>query len=683
MKSDRGVVLFFVCVVLIGIFAALVEQRERRVRRPNALVVTSAVLVSDASTDGAIGAISAAQLAVAASSLGELARIAHPSRRQTTCPTDPLLYFFNTNGPEIDANGQLHVPTCARPAVTTYQSGVCFPDGTRPIGNGAIYGNLTVAVCQARLPYWRPGDDYEGIEDGAPAFYVRDDNDAYFLDTDVYVRCFGYVWRRPSDHCTHPVDVMVAGFPRLQRVATLAERTLVYSIELRPRVPWRDAAELDHYVNVSAWGIPFTLQPDGTYFADLLPDGQWSDTLGATVVSATCPDFCRPYPLDIHLCTAGCPCMPVITTPPTTTPSPATCTVAVQGGLARVQSKRAPSVAGKTILYNESTADLMGVIAVGDIVMRQVPEEFPLVIMRFDECVHSCMQSGEIACNALTDHYSGLMTIVADDFTSNKIVTPDYYADTFDRLVFAAEHPDKSVSFDISARFSVNDCCFSTSRNGVTLNTYYAQFAVFVSYYSMSSLQFKILPGYIYTATASQATRVIDQRTGSVPASGLCVVAFDVFGDAPVTFTSWAARDSNEAIVMSGDLAYNHSARSILILLGCSASLGDLSWTLVSTDEFPGTGSAAGIFSAQVPAQPSCGNAEQVVDGRVTQHDILAGSVFDRGVGVRILSVDNTTTCAVPDPLPADDATAFLLTVSSASSVEDECPSDAVCIDLR
>jgi hypothetical protein len=77
-----------------------------------------------------------------------------------------------------------------------------------------------------------------------------------------------------------------------------------------------------------------------------------------------------------------------------------------------------------------------------------------------------------------------------------------------------------------------------------------------------------------------------------------------------------------------------------------------------------------------VPPQPACGDAARQEDARVTQHDILAGSVFDHGVGVRILSMSASEPCAAPDPLPADDAIAFLFTAVCPSS-------DAICIDLR
>jgi hypothetical protein len=184
--------------------------------------------------------------------------------------------------------------------------------------------------------------------------------------------------------------------------------------------------------------------------------------------------------------------------------------------------------------------------------------------------------------------------------------------------------------------------------------------------------------GYIYTTTVSQASRVVDQRTTTtegVPAAGQCLVAFDVLGDARATFTAWEARDDNDTVVMRGDLVYNHSVRAVMLQLDCIASLDTLVWTVYSTDEFPGTASAAGVFSDRVPPQPACGDVAREEDAQVTQHDILAGSVFDRGVGVRILSMNISSPCAVPDPLPADDAAAFLFTAV--------CPLDAVCVDLR
>jgi len=677
MRSDRGVGLLFAGVVLLGIFGALVEQRYRRVRHVGALLLTDAVLSDSVES---VDRLDGVGLLVPSSSLAALARISYPSRRQETCPSDAGV------GPEIDDDGLLRVPPCAHPFVAKYRPGVSFPDGSLPLGPGDIYGNLTVGVCQARLPNWRP----TAVDE-----YIRDDNGAvYRSEDDTLVRCYGYVWRPPSDHCTHPIDVLVAGFPYLQPISTLAVRALVSSIELRPRVPWRDAVELDRYVNVSAWGIPFELQPDGTYFADFGQEGHWSDTLGATTVAASCPGFCRPYPMDIYLCTAECPCAPtttttVATTTTTTTVFPA-CAVSVHGGLARVLSQRVPVDQGYALLYEETTYDVVASISVGGVRLNATAaRDFPFTVVRPNDCVDSCMRTGAISnCWEAISYF--LLVIDPDDFIDRKIVTPIDVASTRSppgRESYLTPESPSALSYNPDGRGKLYDCCFSAARNGVQLRTYYAQDAVVFRYLSdRVAYSGKLWPvsqtiefsGYIYTTTVSQASRVVDQRTTTtegVPAAGQCLVAFDVLGDARATFTAWEARDDNDTVVMRGDLVYNHSVRAVMLQLDCSASLDALAWTLYSTDEFPGTASAAGVFSDRVPPQPACGDVAREEDAQVTQHDILAGSVFDRGVGVRILSMNISSPCVAPDPLPADDATAFLFTAV--------CPLDAVCVDLR
>ena len=704
MRTDRGVVLVFVCGALIGIFAALVQQREQRVRRPNALTVSAAVLTADAES-GAAGTL---RLAAPPGTLAELARISHPSFRRTDCDRDdPARALFNAVGAEIDPDGRLRVPVCAAPSRMPYAPDTSFPDGSRPMVIVDRAGNTTFGNCTARLPGWH--ESGQGIEDQR---YLQDDNALTVwwndLSTDS-VQCRGYVSPDPQDHCTEPVDVIVAGFPLLQAVYTLAERALVYAIILRPRVPWRDAAELDSYVNVSAWGIPFDLQPDGTYYAYLLPDGHWSDTLGPTVLSAACPGFCRPYPLDIMLCTAECPCMPTTTTSTTTTtttttaPPPPLCTVVVRGGLARLASAMPPSVAGATVLYNDSILDLTENIAAGGITMNPAAASFRLVVQRNDDCVHLCMQTGLVQCSPLAGSYFGVLAMDSADYTDRKTITPRGYSAVphwqENSMARANETAAGTVTFThgLNEKFSLADCCFTATRNGVSLRTYYAQFVVFLTYTSIRPTysygkhppigQSAVIPGYIFTMTASLATRVTDQRNGqtAVPDAGLCVVAFSVLGAVPsgTRFSAWAARDDNESVVLSGVLDYDYLATSVLLLLPCNASLGDYAWTLVTTDAFPGTASAAGVFAGSVPAQPTCGESEQQDDRRFTQHGVLPGSVFDHGVAVRILSYSEEHACTPPDPLPADDATAFLFTAAGNPSTTPPCAPDAVCIDLR
>ena len=112
MKSDRGVGLLFACVVLLGIFGALVEQRYRRVRHIGALLLTDAALSVNVDLDR-VDRLDRAGLLVPPSSLAALARVSHPSRCQETCPSDHDDSFFAKVGPEIDADGLLRVPRAA------------------------------------------------------------------------------------------------------------------------------------------------------------------------------------------------------------------------------------------------------------------------------------------------------------------------------------------------------------------------------------------------------------------------------------------------------------------------------------------------------------------------------------------------------------------------------------------
>jgi hypothetical protein len=681
MKTERGAVLILVCGALIGIFAALVQQRPAREKRADVLVIT-ALAVPLAAPSLALAA-AAPLAALPASSLAMLARISHPNYRHETCRADPALQLFNPVGPELDIEFQLSVPPCARPEQRGYDPDVCLPDGSRPLGPSSHPGNLTIALCQALVPGWRDG-------------YVRGDNQAVFLDESALVHCAGYKRVPPSDHCAHPLDVLVVGYQQLQRVSTLSVRALVYSIELRPRVPWRDAGVLDRFANLTVWGIPFVERPDGSYFADLAPDGHWSDTLGSTTVLASCPGFCRPYPVDIYMCTAECDCMPTTAAPSMTTASPTSasptttlpvCSVEVHGGLGVAQTRLPLEVEDIVYIYNTPTQ-----LGTGFSLMSS-PFFMNVEISRPFTCVDSCLFEGQIECTRNSAMF-GYISLQKQSVNGKYIF--DGYTNEFatsDNLVSVTNDAGSSDTYSYryqcrdNSPFSLADCCVQSQRDGLSWTEFRVKYVVFAFFNPPTActstgtqLQFSATPAYLFDVAVARAARTIDLRSGAstAPSEGACVVAFDSrdVSHLPVRLTAWSARDSTNIVRLNGTLNQTCTSCRLRIVMPCRSDLATFTW-YVSTDIDAGeTSSVTEIFGIDgVPAQPSC--ATDVPLG--VSFD---GTILHAGVAVRVIVPSDTTPCATPDPMPVDDAVALAL-AAAADTALPPCASDTVCIDYR
>jgi hypothetical protein len=693
MKTERGAVLILVCGVLIGIFAALVQQRPAREKRVDVLVVTALAALPAAAPSPPLAAPAA--LALPASSLAMLARISHPNYRHETCRADPALQLFNPVGPELDNEFRLLVPPCARPEQRGYDPVACLPDGSRPVDTSLPDGNTTDAICQALVPGWREG-------------YVRSDNQVGFTDPGALVFCAGYKWTPPSDHCMHPLDVLVVGYQLLQRVSALSARTLVYSIELRPRVPWRDAGDLDRYVNLTAWGIPFVERPDGSYFADLAPDGHWSDTLGSTTVLASCPGFCRPYPVDIYMCTAECDCMPTAapTTTATTTVSatsasptttPPICTVKAHGGRSVVRSREYPTVNGTATLFNATfrqseSAKLAASIAI------------PLLITRPAGCVSSCLDKGVHQCN--WNHTYGELGVNGTSFTG-RIAPSSYYATQeagADMLVNVTQldstitvYTHRKTCTENTASSTI-DCCYASPAGPLTLNVYRAQFVIFFVFEGVTAcklrdwiadmyvvdLHISLMIGYLITIHAHRVARFVDQRVHnpSIPTHLTCVVAFDPvkLQGVPFGLVGWAGQLGDGTTVISGPLNGTCVDCLVRIVLGCRQDVQQLTWSLSTDVAFSDSISVDEIIADTIPVQPACDTID-IVDN-VDIGDDSVGTPLESGYAVRVIVPSDTTPCVAPDPLPADDAVALALVVA-AGAVELPCAPNAICIDYR
>jgi hypothetical protein len=476
---------------------------------------------------------------------------------------------------QTDENGQFVWNLCAT-AVRALQSPNALPDGRIMVSETNIDGNMTTGQCAASIRDWR------FVQDGV---LLHNDNQQIIVPSpnEPIVPCTGYIYRQqPSVSCeTDVYGVLVAGFPFLQRLVQTLPTLLINGIHLRPRYPWRDQAS--SYQIITAWGVHFEQLDDGSFLCDLRPNYTTTDLLVDTIVRTDCEDgvICRPFPVDILVCTDTCPCTDPATTTeaattttatPFTTPSTTeattttgpeelpTCVYQTAGALCNVASVNYADqlLVDTTIDYftdsDEITANL-------NIYTPASPLLFPIVITRPPRCIYDCLIGG-VLCDKQpndgdesdSDGYASLWTIDQAAFTSMDFSgtytlrpyaafrqndttfvgitgtqpptfgfhmmanTPGVYEYSYRTLQQVKSHGHYT---DQSNVFVTGDCCYSYEAPGLRVNAMRVQTVVFFALASSSEQTSgfsNVFIGFQMLFYVPHTTAISDTRLPSDPA---------------------------------------------------------------------------------------------------------------------------------------------------------------------
>lgn len=314
------------------------------------------------------------------------------------------------------------------------------------------------------------------------------------------------------------------------------------------------------------------------------------------------------------------------------------------------------------------------------------------MITRPTACVNSCYATGAIDCarDTLQFGYIEMSKIggkyafapFSSDVTTNDGLTTASGVDSAS-VLYSYRHECRDVP-----QFRLTDCCITDRSGGLVLRNYLAPFAVFG--YSASSgscpQQRSAILAFLYFMHVKHAEHATDTRTNirTAPSEGVCVIAFDGTASQPERLTRWSARDDAGAMQFEGPLDVTCTDCRVRVVLPCREDLPQLSWTLATDLNLNDWADIYEVLSTDGPPAwappPTCDPSAFSTLADLT--DEFAGTLLEHGVNVRILTPAGRLPCEMPDPPPADDATALMLAaLSGATSLP--CLSTVTCIDMR